>query len=186
MDESQKHYQIKAIYRMLLALANGNLGYRMELDGSDTSFDELAVMLNDLAGKLFEVNYSNPYITRRTSLASFEDTTLLLVQRVLDYIHTHLEEPLPSTKALSKMFGTNEFTLKANFRKVVKTSIYQFYNNKRLEKAHLLIEKTPLPLKNIALLCGFKNYTIFYKAFKKKYSYKPSEVPRNESKESEK
>ena len=29
----------------------------------------------------------------------------------------HLEEPLPSVKELAKMFGTNDFRLKAEFKK---------------------------------------------------------------------
>ena len=77
------------------------------------------------------------------------------------------------------MFGTNEFTLKDSFRKVLKTSIYQFYNDERLKKAHLLILQTAIPLKEIALISGFYNYTNFYKAFKKRFNYPPSELKRN-------
>lgn len=164
---------------MLLSMAHGNLNYRMKLDGQDAQFDELATMLNNVAQKLQETNYSSPFGISKIDLGD-GDTTIVMVQKVLDYIQTHLEEPLPSAKALSKMFGTNEFTLKENFRKIVKTSIYQFYNDERLKKAHTIIEKTTIPLKEVAIISGFYNYTNFYKAFKKKFHYPPSDIKRKD------
>lgn len=163
---------------MLLAIVNGNLGYRMVLDGADESFDELATLLNQLAEKLEEMHYYNPYLSSKTDLVLSKDTSLLIVRKVLDYIQNNLEEPLPSTKKLARMFGTNEFALKDNFRRLQKTSIYQFYNDERLKKAHLLIEETALPFKDIALSCGFSDYPSFLKAFKKKYHYSPSSITR--------
>ncbi|GAA4027249.1 hypothetical protein GCM10022386_08300 [Flavobacterium cheonhonense] len=178
MGSLQNQDRIKAIYRMLLALANGNLGYRMVLDGADESFDELATLLNQLAEKLEEMAYYNPYLSRKTDLGLLDDSSLLLVRKVLDYIYNNLEEPLPSTRKLARMFGTNEFALKNSFRRLQKTSIYQFYNDERLKKAHLLIEDTTLPFKDIALCCGFSDYPTFLKAFKRKYHYPPTMVKR--------
>lgn len=181
MDNQQNQQRIKSIYRMLLEIANGNLTYRMVIEGHDAQFDELANLLNQVAEKLQEIEYSSPYKNSKIDLGTSNDTTVLMVQKVLDYIQNHLEEPLPSTKKLSKMFGTNEFTLKENFRRIVKTSVYQFYNDERLKKSHTLIQKTTIPLKEIALISGFYNYVNFYKAFKKKFHYPPSELKRENS-----
>lgn len=178
MDKHQNQLRIKSIYRMLLEIANGNLNYRISIEGQDAQFDELVIMLNQVAEKLQEIGYSSPYKNNKIDLSESNDTTVIMVQKAIDYIQNHLEEPLPSSKRLSKMFGTNEFTLKENFRKLLKTSIYQFYNEERLKKSHTLIEKTTIPLKEIALLSGFTNYTNFYKAFKKKFNYPPSELNR--------
>ena len=178
MDNQQNQQRIKSIYRMLLEIASGNLTYRISLEGQDAQFDELAKMLNEIAEKLQQIGYASPYKNSKIDLGASNDTTVIMVQKAIDYIQNHLEEPLPSSKRLSKMFGTNEFTLKENFRKLLKTSIYQFYNEERLKKSHTLIEKTTIPLKEIALLSGFTNYTNFYKAFKKKFNYPPSELNR--------
>ena len=83
-----------------------------------------------------EIAYYNPYLSRKTDLGLLDDSNLLLVRKVLDYIYNNLEEPLPSTRKLARMFGTNEFALKNSFRRLQKTSIYQFYNDERLKKAH--------------------------------------------------
>ncbi len=163
---------------MLLEIANGNLTYRIVVERDDPQFEELAKLLNQVAEKLQLFEYSSPYKNSKFDIVASNDTAVLIVQKVIDYIQNHLEEPLPSSRMLSKMFGTNEFTLKDNFRKLVKTSIYQFYNEERLKKSHVLIEKTTIPLKEIALLSGFTNYTNFYKAFKKKFNYPPSELNR--------
>lgn len=178
MDNQQNQQRIKTIYRMLLEMANGNLGYRIQLDGQDNQFDEVAKSLNEAAHKMQLANYLNPYHSFTHPILPGNDAATAIIQKVQDYILNHLEEPLPSTKELSSMFGTNEFTLKDNFRKLLKTSIYQFYNDERLKKAHFLIQQTAIPLKEIAFLCGFNDYTNFYKAFRKKYNYTPSDLDR--------
>ncbi|MFD2907928.1 helix-turn-helix domain-containing protein [Flavobacterium ardleyense] len=102
----------------------------------------------------------------------------IIIQEVYEYIMKHLEEPLPTLKQLSKLFGTNEFKLKDGFRHFFKTSIYKFYNEERLKQAHSIIQQTTIPLKEIAYMCGFNDYTNFSKAFKKAYNYPPSELKR--------
>lgn len=179
MDTQQNQQRIKTIYRMLFEMAIGNLTFRIPLDGHDKPFDELAALLNNVAEELQVYGYTNPYNNNPKTQLEADNSATILIQRVLDYIQNHLEEPLPSTKELSVMFGTNEFTLKDSFRKVLKTSIYQFYNDERLKKAHQLILLTNIPLKEIALISGFNNYTNFYKAFKKRFNYPPSELNRN-------
>jgi len=90
----------------------------------------------------------------------------------------HLEQPLPTLKELSSLFKTNEFKLKDSFRHFFKTSIYQFYNEERLKRAHLLIQQSDFTLKAIAIMSGFNNYITFSKAFKKRFGYAPSVVKR--------
>ncbi|MDR6843323.1 helix-turn-helix domain-containing protein [Flavobacterium granuli] len=105
----------------------------------------------------------------------------LLIENVRTYILKNLENPLPSTNELSKIFNINEFKLKDSFRHFFHTSIYQFYTEERLKKAHLLILQTTIPLKEIAFISGYNDYTNFYKAFKKRYNYPPSELKRHTS-----
>lgn len=102
----------------------------------------------------------------------------LLIQRVYDYILAHLEEPLPSLKELSKLFGTNEYKLKDGFRHFFKTSIYKFYTVERLKRAYLMIQQTTIPLKNIAIMNGFTDYPNFSKSFKKQFGISPNEIAR--------
>lgn len=107
-------------------------------------------------------------------------TDALLIQKLYDYILANLEKPLPSLKSLSKKFGTNEYKLKDGFRYFFKTSIYQFYNEERLRRAHFMIQHTTIPLKNISVMNGFNNYPNFSKSFKRRFGFSPNELKSNE------
>tara|TARA_R110001583_G_scaffold192614_1_gene359337 strand:- start:50839 stop:51756 length:918 start_codon:yes stop_codon:yes gene_type:complete len=104
----------------------------------------------------------------------------LLIQKLYDYILAHLEEPLPSIKKLALQFGTNEFKIKEGFRYFFKTSIYKFYTEERLKRAHLMIKQTSIPLKNIASMNGYHDYPNFSKAFKKHFGQAPNTLTRPE------
>ncbi|MFV8271273.1 helix-turn-helix domain-containing protein [Flavobacterium sp. GT2N3] len=103
---------------------------------------------------------------------------ILMIQNVYDYILDHLDSPLPSVKELSYIFGTNDNKLKYGFKQLFRTTIYKFYINERLKKAHLLIQQTMIPLKSIATMTGFKTYPNFSKGFRKHFGYKPMDVKR--------
>lgn len=132
----------------------------------------------------FIINTSTiiPEDTRANLLGNIDSPTksaAILAQRVSEYIIVHLEEPLPSAKDLSLIFGTNEFKIKKSFRDFFNSSIFQFYNEQRLQKAHLLIEQSSIPINEIAIMSGFTNYVNFYKSFKKRFNYLPSTLQRD-------
>jgi AraC-like DNA-binding protein len=102
------------------------------------------------------------------------------VQNLHDYILSHLDEPLPTLHSLAQMFAIEEHILKNGFRTFFKTSVYNFYQEERLKRANLMIRQTAVSLKEIAYLNGFKGYLNFYKAFKKRFGYKPSDLSRPE------
>jgi AraC-like DNA-binding protein len=124
-----------------------------------------------------------PEVTSTPSTVVKPPSDALLIQNVRDYILKNLENPLPSTNELSKMFNVNEFKLKDSFRHFFNTSIYQFYTEERLKKAQLLLLQTSLPLKEIAFISGYNDYINFYKAFKKRFNYSPSELKRENIKD---
>ncbi|MGQ7944144.1 helix-turn-helix domain-containing protein [Flavobacterium sp. WC2509] len=120
-----------------------------------------------------------PEATHISSSVVHNQSDAVLIQKVREYILKNVENQLPTTSELSKIFNVNEFKLKDTFRHFFNTSIYQFYTEERLKKAHLLILQTNIPLKEIAFISGYNDYTNFYKAFKKKFSYSPSELKRD-------
>ena len=85
-------------------------------------------MLNKVAEKMQVIHLENTNLNNESQIIdSSKQHELDLIHEVFEYILTHLEEPLPSTKELSKMFGTNEFTLKQNFRSNTNFSL-NFYD----------------------------------------------------------
>lgn len=108
--------------------------------------------------------------------SSYSDVQL--IQHVYDYILANLNSPLPSSKDLSRIFGSNDYKLKSGFKHLFKTSIYQFYTNERMKRAHLLIQETKIPLKSIAFSNGFTSYPNFSRAFKKHFGQTPKDIKR--------
>ena len=101
------------------------------------------------------------------------ESDLRLMQEVRDFILDHLSDTIPNIRDLAHHFGTNESKLKEDFRKVFKITPFQFYNRERMNLARELILNTPLPLKSIADMTGFKTYPHFSYAFKKEFGYSP-------------
>ena len=110
--------------------------------------------------------------------ADLSETDRMLVMGVRDYILSHLDDRLPSTKALSQMFYTNEYTLKLRFRQVNGYSIYKYFNIKRLDRAHEWISKGSYSLQDIAVMSGFSTYRNFSTAFKKHTGLSPKAILR--------
>lgn len=200
--EIQNESLIKLQFENIIAPQSKNLWktIKKEMDNEPTYCNTLQLIFISNTNKviplyctIFKLYYSDYiFITSITTiiedLIDSEKKELLqsndqaIIQNIYLYITSHLEEQLPTTKELSKMFGTNEFKLKEIFRNHFNTSIYQFYNDQRLKRAHQMIAQTIIPLKEIAYLNGFNDYVIFSKAFKKKYHYAPSTLKRlNES-----
>ena len=94
-----------------------------------------------------------------------------LLANILDYIDRHLPEKL-SMKSVSTEFLISQSALGQLFKKHLGISFYKFIVEKRLNEAKLLIVRNT-PLKEIPDLCGFSDYSAFYKAFTQKYGISP-------------
>jgi AraC-like DNA-binding protein len=133
------------------------------------------IIVNSITTILQELLSDEKYAIKT---ASEKHSEAVIMQNLYDYILNHLEQPLPTLKELAVKFDSNEYRLKFGFREFFKTSIYNFYHEERLKRAHLMIQQTKIPLKEIAIMNGFNTYLNFYKAFKKRFEYTPSEVDR--------
>ena len=133
------------------------------------------IIVNSITTILQELLSDEKYVIKT---ASEKHSEAVIMQNLYDYILNHLEQPLPTLKELAVKFASNEYRLKFGFREFFKTSIYNFYHEERLKRAHLMIQQTKIPLKEIAIMNGFNTYLNFYKAFKKRFKYAPSEVDR--------
>jgi AraC-like DNA-binding protein len=133
------------------------------------------IIVNSISTILQELLSVTKYVIKT---ASEKQSEAVIMQNLYDYILNHLEQPLPTLKELAVLFDSNEYRLKFGFREFFKTSIYSFYHEERLKRAHLMIQQTKIPLKEIAIMNGFNTYLNFYKAFKKRFEYTPSEVDR--------
>lgn len=80
------------------------------------------------------------------------------------------ENPL-SIMQLSRKVGINDFKLKRGFKYLFGTTIFDYVQGIRLEKARRLLLETDLPIEDIAFMTGYEYVPNFNKAFKKRFSY---------------
>jgi AraC-like DNA-binding protein len=75
---------------------------------------------------------------------------------------------------LAQQAGMSESRLKKNFKLVVKTTLYAYLKQKRMELAAELLEQTGRSLEQISKQTGFRYYSNFTRAFKKRYGTTPA------------
>ena len=86
------------------------------------------------------------------------------VQQVLEFIQTHLDEPL-SLETLAHQVGFSPHHFAQWFRRATGTSPHQFVLRQRLERAQWLLQETELPLAQVASTCGFAHQSHLTQVF---------------------
>jgi AraC-like DNA-binding protein len=96
-----------------------------------------------------------------------------LIDRVLDYINSHLEEDI-TIDALSDYTYLSKFHLSREFKKHTGTTLHRYILQKKLIAAKELILKD-IPITHVYEQCGFGDYSNFFRAFKNEYGMTPKQ-----------
>lgn len=95
-----------------------------------------------------------------------------LDSRIISYINRHLSEDI-TLDAICEKFYISKTHLCRIFKKATASTVGEYITVKRLVTARQLI-LTGTPPTKAYLQCGFKDYSVFYRAYKKKYGVSPS------------
>lgn len=98
------------------------------------------------------------------------------VSQVVEFINLHYSEPL-SLDMLAERFYVSKYHLSHEFQRQVGTSVGRYILKKRLQIARHLLSQGSKP-NNVFGVCGFGDYTSFYRAFKMEYGASPREFSR--------
>ena len=107
---------------------------------------------------------------KRHSLERYSAT----VRDCINYVDFHYMEAL-SLESLAARFAVNKNYLSNRFHKEVGMTLTDYINQTRIHRAVRLLEKTPLPLQEIAEQCGFSDANYFTRIFKKVNGMSPNE-----------
>lgn len=94
-----------------------------------------------------------------------------MVSQVIDYINLNFAEPL-SLELLADTFFVSKYHLSHEFQRQIGTSVGRYIQKKRLQIARHLMTQGMRP-NEVCHLCGFGDYTGFYRAFKAEYGTSP-------------
>lgn len=97
------------------------------------------------------------------------------IYAVRDFIVNNLNESC-SLIDLAHQVGTNEFTLKKGFKELFGTTVFNFWNDMKMEEAKKMLLEGHLNINEISDIIGYKNPRHFSSAFKKKYNLIPSKL----------
>lgn len=96
------------------------------------------------------------------------------VRDCLNYVDFHYMEAL-SLESLAARFAVNKNYLSNRFHKEVGRTLTEYINQTRVQRAIRLLERTPLPMQEIAEQCGFTDANYFTRTFKKINGLSPNE-----------
>ena len=87
------------------------------------------------------------------------------LNRVLDYIHAHLSNPI-SLDQIAQQANLSKCYFSQMFKQSMGISPHQYVLQQRVAKAKELLKQTQMPIANIALECGFANQTHLSRHFR--------------------
>ena len=95
------------------------------------------------------------------------------IDRIITYIENHYADKI-TLEETAKEFHISTSTLGKLFYNKLGISFYHFVTQRRLINSKIKIEEGN-SMEEVALTCGFCDYSAFYRAFKKEYGISPRE-----------
>lgn len=159
----------------LLHTTESNFGYIgdyfsdgfFEFEKKQTGYEESATAIAMLiVTHICRATHSN-----EVNRSQAEQPTMMTA--LIEYIENHLHDPL-TLDSIAAHFYVSRSAVSKLFREETDTSFHRFLTQRRLILAKQLIGAGE-GMERVAQRCGFSDYSIFYKAFKKEYGLSPRE-----------
>ena len=165
-DETGAHlYHVSEEKQVALVHILDELSFHMQAPG------KYSPLICDSLLTLLFANFHR--LTSHSSTAQEHRRMSVQVANCVDYINQHLSEDL-SLDVLTRECYISKQHLLRTFRDAMGFSIHQYIQKKRLLTARTLMQKGISP-KEAAMQCGFSDYSVFYRAYRKEYNKSPSQ-----------
>lgn len=167
--------------RLLVPFNNRKIGtfnrYRAENFKSDAYSVFIKNIMTDSPDKRLQTITNLLPLLNEISIAfasvSETEVNKSIDSRIISYINHHLSENITLDDICEKYYISKTHLCRI-FKKATASTVGEYITVKRLVMARQLILSGTPPTKAY-LQCGFKDYSVFYRAYKKKYGIAPSE-----------
>ena len=112
------------------------------------------------------------YFFKNTIVESISQSELTI--KALSFIDANYNQKL-NLSSVAKTLGVSESSLSHHFRSELNISVYKYIIEKRLSEARKHVEHG-LSLCKAASLCGFSDYSAFFRLYKSRYDAKPTDL----------
>ncbi|MER9032499.1 GlxA family transcriptional regulator [Mesorhizobium sp. M0674] len=154
----------------LYTCAGGDAPFDMFLDLVDRHHGTIVV--NRICEKAIACRTRSAGDRQRLPLHSRVELNHQAVIKVIDEMETNLTEPLLLDELVVSA-GLSRRQIERLFRRELGCSPSRYYLDLRLERAHLLLISSRLPVVQIAMACGFVSASHFSKAYREAYGCAP-------------
>lgn len=117
--------------------------------------------------------------TSQTPQSRFTPEEIQRLKEVERVLLKDLSEP-PGIVKLAKIAAMSESKLKTYFKEYYGTTIYQYFQKHRMQKAKAMLVSKKYKLSQVSMELGYENTSSFKKAFQKVFDQLPGEVVNNE------
>ena len=94
------------------------------------------------------------------------------IHAAAEALKRYLEEP-PTLTALARQVGLSETTLKRGFQQVFGTTVFGYLRERRMERAHALLQSGEATVLEAAARVGYSNPSNFAAAFRRQFGVNP-------------
>ncbi len=91
-------------------------------------------------------------------------------------LQAHLQKTLPCMSNIAQQVSLSESTLKRHFKAIFGKSMYEYYLEKKMNLAKLLLLEQPLTVYETASLLGYEKVSNFIDIFKKHHGFSPGSM----------
>ncbi|MCM1311722.1 MAG: AraC family transcriptional regulator [Bacteroides sp.] len=184
-DEFRLPVEVKAgVYDLLLFERLLELNPFMQLPASDpATYDNNPTLVNNI------IKYKQSFLSRRIEsqgiiqilIARFlekaqrkQDSIDVRVRKSLSFIKKNIAAPLTTEYVAAEACLSKEYFIRI-FKSETGTSPLKYINNKKMEKAQLMLITSNEPIKNIAFALSYDDYSYFIRLFRKTTGMTPAE-----------
>lgn len=93
---------------------------------------------------------------------------------IINAINANLENPSLNIEVIMEMFSISNRALQNLMHQMTGTTFMNYVNAQRMERARQLLVNTDMPIREVALACGYPVLNTFYKAFQRTFAVTPN------------
>ncbi len=177
-DKLVKRYLALRTKKLLLEPLDGTYRNHMdELISADINNPVYFAIIENRVMLLIERFFSR--LLKRAGklpLYRIEQSDIYKMMTVEAELTKDFSSPAPTIEALCDKFDISVSKLKRQFRQVYGSSVYDYFQQLRMEKAKKLLLTGHYTIKEVGYQMAYHNISNFSRAFKKAYQFLPSEL----------